>query len=111
MNIFYLGELSKWSDENDYPIGINIVSDPAYYRPDTLPLVIQNKISEKLRKIMRPEHMALINTCMGHEENPDSWKKFMQITSTLDSYRGESFKSTFPEFIQFLEDEGFLFDT
>lgn len=98
MNIYYYPEFREWSDRIGIYAEPNFVFDPPFLSVGALPLVIRQKIFDRIHSSIRGEDLAKFeHWCLG-EEKPDLWTQFKQYTEELDRVRGESFSRTFEEF-------------
>ena len=98
---YYLGVqniLKRLVPTEDY-IYLNTMSFPAYYNIQNLPNNIKKKVDEKLmadgnNKKFRP----IVDYMWLKDHDHEQWQKFITWTARHDSYRKQSFSSTFGEF-------------
>lgn len=102
LNIYYLPELLDKLDNINLSVFLNTVHGPPYYEIIHLPVVVKQKIKEKLITYKdRPKIQFLLNM-LDQPENLTHWENFKFWTKEKDLYRGEKFSETYPEFFKVL---------
>ena len=92
--VYYLPEFIKWCLQNK--LGkpyLGLIATPTYYSIKVLPLVIKNKINEKISRFK----FENVVSYMYEEDLSYHFEESMKITYLLDHQRGQSFKQVFPE--------------
>jgi MoaA/NifB/PqqE/SkfB family radical SAM enzyme len=98
-NVFYLPEFFLWCLKEKLPHPhIHMVDSPEYYSINVLPLMIKEKIKEKLSRTSKFDGVIAY---MNHSDN-NSFEKTQQYIRFLDQHRNQSFGIIFPELIGLL---------
>jgi MoaA/NifB/PqqE/SkfB family radical SAM enzyme len=99
--VFYFPEFFKWCLQNNLKDPyINLLSYPKQYDIRALPIIVKDKIKEKLDRFKFNE----IVEYMYQDDFSDTYKETQKIINLLDKQRNHEFKETFPEFYQLLKD-------
>lgn len=111
LNIWNLPELLEEYYKNYRHFGsyLNLVHYPTHFNLSKLPNGIKEKVIERLESI--PKHHenmwwhhipGVINFIRNGTPDPQMWKKFKETVINHDQYRGQDFKTVFPEYAEVL---------
>jgi MoaA/NifB/PqqE/SkfB family radical SAM enzyme len=101
--VFYFPEFFKWCLQNNLKDPyISLLSDPKRYDIRSLPIIVKDKIKEKLDRFKFNE----IVEYMYQDDFSDTFDETQKIINLLDKQRNHKFEETFPEFYQLLKDAG-----
>ena len=101
LTVYYFPEFLKWCLRNDLKDPyINLLYEPKHYDIRALPIIVKDKVKEKLDRFKFNE----IVEYMYQDDLSDSFKETQKIITLLDQQRGHKFKETFPEFYNILKD-------
>jgi MoaA/NifB/PqqE/SkfB family radical SAM enzyme len=98
LNVFYLPEILDRLDQLKLPYHLNDVRWPEYYNVLHLPQSLKTIIVDKLQIYKNLGKVQFLLNMLHAKENLKHWEKFKFWTREKDSYRSESFKTTYPEF-------------
>lgn len=99
-NIWYIDEVEHLANELGVEFYAHILYTPSYLSVHVLPLEIRNSICNKLSQ----SNSDQIQKILAHlqENKYENWNNFIKEIQKRDLYRKESFKDTFPEYYQIL---------
>ena len=106
LNIVTMKELTTFMEKFfDIPIHYNMVFQPEHMSPKVLPKHIKKIITE-MYSGEQPDYVTrTLNFMNGEQYSTEKWNQFMHVTKFGDEYRGEDFKTVFPEFYNIIKDE------
>jgi MoaA/NifB/PqqE/SkfB family radical SAM enzyme len=94
---------NKYSDKN-VGMYLNLVHGPTHHNIGILPVEIKQAIEQRLLSVSKDKIQAwnhipgVINFMNNGTSNEKEFRKFLEVTSTSDNYRNQSFKNTFKEY-------------
>lgn len=98
LNVFYLPEILDRLNHLKLPYHLNELTWPEYYNVLHLPQLLKTVITAKLQTFKDPSKIQFLLNILQAKENLEHWEKFKFWTREKDSYRSESFETTYPEF-------------
>lgn len=101
-NILYLPEFFAWCETQNLPRPwLGRVHTPDHMRLSVWPSDIKIHIINKLKNSNNSDCHTWANL-LDNSDDSEHYKKFLELTTWHDRYRGTDFKTTFPEMAQFL---------
>ena len=88
LNVFYHQQTKSWFDENDINYQTNLVYDPAWFRPSTLPKVVKDQIDFNF---------------VDHDQDQKNYAVFRKKIAEQDSWKGIALKDYLPELSNLLD--------
>lgn len=103
LNVYYLPEL-RTAVKELLPLDPfwNLLIDPGHLFIKNMPLHVKEAVIEKLSN---DESYQDLISVINQPADEKCWEQFLEITESLDTIRGESFKDTFPEFYQIIQNK------
>jgi MoaA/NifB/PqqE/SkfB family radical SAM enzyme len=107
LNLYYIDECIEKFLDMGFGIFLNLVHMPDYLSIQNFPQDLKDKISDKLDSRLKnspkhPEVLEILKYMNQSKANNELWETFCRKTAIHDTYRQESFKKTFPEYVEFL---------
>jgi organic radical activating enzyme len=99
-NIWYLDEVEQLASSLGIDFYAHILYTPPYLSVHVLPLEVRQIVIDKLSH-SKSEQIQKIASHLK-EDTYNDWQAFVQEVKKRDLYRNESFKDTFPEYYQVL---------
>jgi sulfatase maturation enzyme AslB (radical SAM superfamily) len=107
LNIFYVREIldEHYVNFRDFGIYLNLVHGPEHYNINQIPDQYKQVIIDKLLNIPAAYNVhfyipGIVEFIRNGVAKPKHWAKLLSETKTGDTYRGQSYSKTFPEFSQ-----------
>lgn len=112
-NIYYLPEFLEFWLNKDTPVFLNHLFHPTHFDIRAMPPELKKAVIKKLRsvdpdrfaKILLTDYEGIISYMMS-EDRSEYWPTFLLSLSQHDTYRAQSFASTFPEFSALMREIG-----
>jgi MoaA/NifB/PqqE/SkfB family radical SAM enzyme len=103
LNIYYADELWQFFNDRGLHVGFNVLHRPTHLNMRIFPTAVKEKIAKKLQDSNTPAK-NLIPMMMSPISEPErAMLDFWVITEGYDRIRQESYKQTFPEMFEILE--------
>lgn len=105
INVYYLPEALAEFKRLGITCNLNNVFGPDYYKVETLPAPVKQKIHQHLSKCTEfSRQLDPIKNMLLTETKNDLWDAFKFWTKEKDAYRNESIANVMPEYYQILHD-------
>jgi MoaA/NifB/PqqE/SkfB family radical SAM enzyme len=112
LNVFNIPEtVEHWRNNyRDIGLYLNLVHGPAHYNIKNIPIDVKDKVIEKLNSVPKSDTKSwdylpgIINMIKDSTPDENEWQKFLETTRLHDTYRGQTFKSTFLEYAKHIKD-------
>lgn len=107
LNAYYLGDYLKYFNKIGVPVWLNILYGPDHFCIKNLPQKAKDAILEKWEEIGEEQKILLeplepLKKFLTTTWDPNQFKLLKDSLSKHDKYRGESYRSVFPEFADIL---------
>jgi len=108
LNVFYIPEMyDAFADYKD-TMYLNLVFGPNHYCITNIPKPIKKEITDRLKNCSDQYWTkSIVDFMNSKDEELKHWDKFLKLTKVHDSYRKQSFSSTFPEFYSIIKKNGY----
>lgn len=109
LNVYYLPEICQYFDKIGLHYYINFLHGPPYYNIRNIRESIKAKVSYKYsmyegNKETKERLDRVLQYMHGHISTHGPWNDFLKYTAKKDSYRGENFSTTFPEWYEVINE-------
>ena len=106
-NVWYVAEAAELADQYGLQLYINLcLQDSDSFAIQHLPDTVKQRVNQHLQVLESTRHWQEIQKLVDYPVNGENCQHWLAEVDKRDKYRMESFKQTFPEYYQILNDLG-----